>query len=97
MKVSRNTYSTKHAEGQTFASWCETAAPYALFLDPDIVAVICRLMQRPEMHGITGIVLLEKTLRLNRTKLIFTTDAEWHGVMLSARVLWRAYLKRGKS
>ena len=96
MKALRNTDSTKHGEGQTFASWCQTGAPYALFLDPDIVDVICRLMQRPEMHGITGIVLLEKTLRLNRTKLIFATAREWHSVMLSARVMWQAYLKGGK-
>ena len=96
MKALRHTYSTKHAEGQTFASWCQTEAPHALNLDPDIVDVICRLMQRPEMHGITGIALLQKTLHLNRTKLIFPTDAEWHSVMLSARVMWQAYLKGGE-
>ena len=62
MKALRHTYSIRHSAGQTFASWCQTGASYALFLDPDIVDVICRLMQRPEMHGITGIGLLQKTL-----------------------------------
>ena len=33
---------------------------HSLVLDPDIVDIICRLMQRPEMHGITGIGLLKK-------------------------------------
>jgi hypothetical protein len=96
MKALHNTYNTERRAGQTFASWCQTAAPHALNLDPDIVDVICRLMRRPEMHGINGIALLQKTLLLNRTKLIFTTDREWHSVTLSARVLWQAYLKRGK-
>jgi hypothetical protein len=56
------THSTNTAEGQRvcnnrtqvgFAAWCQTEAPHALNLNPDIVDFVCRLMQRPEMHGIT--------------------------------------------
>jgi hypothetical protein len=93
--VSTNTVAAQRAA--SFAAWCQSPAPHALGLDPEIVGFICRLMQRPEMHGITGIGVLGKTLQVNRTKLIFTTDAEWHGVMLSARVLWQAYQKWGRS
>ena len=80
-----------------FAAWCQSPAPHALGLDQDIVGFICRLMQRSEMHGITGIGLLEKTLRLNRTKLMFRTEGEWNSVMLSGRVMWQAFVKGGKS
>lgn len=82
---------------QTFSDWCvENAAGLILSLElnADIVHWIVAVMRSSgEMRGIENITTFERVLKHRRTLLRFpfATEFEWERVMLTGRVLLRAY------
>lgn len=78
-----------------FATRCVNHAAACILplgLDADVVAWLCSVMQSSgELRAIEGVTQLERNLKLRRTKLRFPTELEWEKVMLTARLLFRAY------